>query len=185
MLIGYARVSSKDQSLELQVDELAKAGCLKIFSDKKPGVNKKRQGLEDAVSHLRKNDTFIIWKLDRLGRNLKGLIEFVGNLEKNKVNFRSLTDGIDTTTTAGRFFFHVMASLAQMERELLIERTRAGLEAAKRRGRIGGRKRLMTPSKVESAKKLLNDGLPPREVAENLGISIPTLYRWCPASERT
>ncbi len=184
MFIGYARVSSKDQNLELQIDGLTEAGCLKIFSDKMSGINKKRPGLDDAISHLRKNDTFVIWKLDRLGRNLKGLIEFVGNLEKNGINFRSLTDGIDTTTPAGRFFFHVMASLSQMERELLIERTKAGLEAAKRRGRIGGRKRLMTPSKVESAKRLLNDGLPPREVAENLGISIPTLYRWCPAADR-
>lgn len=126
MLIGYARVSTKDQNLELQIDELKKAGCSKIFSDKKPGINKKRPGLDDAISHLRKNDTFIIWKLDRLGRNLKGLIEFVGKLEKDGIHFRSLTDGIDSATPAGRFFFHVMASLAQMERELLIERTNKG-----------------------------------------------------------
>jgi DNA invertase Pin-like site-specific DNA recombinase len=184
MLIGYARVSSKDQNLELQIDEIKKAGCSKIFSDKKSGINKKRPGLDDAVSHLRKNDTFIIWKLDRLGRNLKGLIEFVGKLENDGIHFRSLTDGIDTNTPAGRFFFHVMASLAQMERELLIERTKAGLDAAKKRGRIGGRKRSMTPSKVEAAKKLLAEGMPPRDVAQNLGVSIPTLYRWCPASER-
>lgn len=184
MRIGYARVSTKDQNLELQIDELKKAGCSKIFSDKKPGINKKRPGLDDAISHLRKNDTFIIWKLDRLGRNLKGLIEFVGKLEKDGIHFHSLTDGIDTATAAGRFFFHVMASLAQMERELLIERTKAGLDAARKRGRIGGRKRSMTPSKVEAAKKLLTEGMPPRDVARNLGVSIPTLYRWCPASER-
>lgn len=184
MQIGYARVSSKDQNLELQIDELKKAGCKKIFSDKKSGINKKRPGLDDALSHLRKSDTFIIWKLDRLGRNLKGLIEFVGKLEKDGIHFRSLTDGIDTNTPAGRFFFHVMASLAQMERELLIERTKSGLDAAKKRGRIGGRKRSMTPSKVEAAKKLLAEGMPPRDVAHNLGVSIPTLYRWCPASER-
>ena len=165
MLIGYARVSSKDQNLASQIDELRKAGCKKIFSDKKSGINKKRPGLEDAVSHLRKNDTLIIWKLDRLGRNLKGLIEFVGKLERDGIHFRSLTDGIDTTTPAGRFFFHVMASLAQMERELLIERTKAGLDAAKKRGRIGGRKRSMTPSKVEAAKKLLAEDIPPRNVA--------------------
>lgn len=185
MLIGYARVSSKDQNIELQIDELKKAGCSKIFSDKMSGINKNRPGLDDAVSHLRKNDTFIIWKLDRLGRNLKGLIELVGKLEKDEIHFRSLTDGIDTNTPAGRFFFHVMASLAQMERELLIERTKAGLDAAKKRGRIGGRKRSMTPSKVEVAKKLLAEGMPPRDVAKNLGVSIPTLYRWCPASERS
>lgn len=184
MLIGYARVSSNDQNLDLQIDELTKAGCSKIFSDKMSGINKKRPGLDEAVSHLRKKDTFIIWKLDRLGRSLKGLIDFVGQLEKDGIHFKSLTDGIDTTTPAGRFFFHVMASLAQMERELLIERTKAGLDAAKKRGRIGGRKRSMTPSKVEAAKKLLDQGMPAKDVAHNLGVSIPTLYRWCPAAER-
>ena len=101
-----------------------------------------------------------------------------------RLQFRSLTDGIDTTTPAGRFFFHVMASLAQMERELLAERTRAGLDAARRRGRVGGRKRRMTPGKVESARKLLRGGMAPREIAQNLGVSIPTLYRWLPASSR-
>lgn len=100
------------------------------------------------------------------------------------IHFKSLTDGIDTTTPAGRFFFHVMASLAQMERELLIERTKSGLDAAKKRGRIGGRKRSMTPSKIEAAKKLLDEGMPAKDVANNLGVSIPTLYRWCPASQR-
>jgi DNA invertase Pin-like site-specific DNA recombinase len=184
MRIGYARVSSNDQNLDLQIDELNKAGYSKIFSDKISGVNKKRPGLDEAISHLRKKDTFIIWKLDRLGRNLKGLIEFTGQLEKQGIHFKSLTDGIDTTTPAGRFFFHVMASLAQMERELLIERTKAGLDAARKRGRVGGRKRSMTPGKVEAAKKLLDQGMPPKDVAQNLGVSIPTLYRWCPASDR-
>lgn len=169
MLIGYARVSSNDQNLDLQIDELTKAGCSKIFSDKMSGINKKRPGLDEAVSHLRKKDTFIIWKLDRLGRSLKGLIDFVGQLEKDGIHFKSLTDGIDTPTPAGRFFFHVMASLAQMERELLIERTKAGLDAAKKHGRIGGRKRSMTPSKVEAAKKLLDQGMPAKDVAHNLG----------------
>ena len=136
------------------------------------------------MSHVRKGDTFVIWKLDRLGRSVKGLIDFVGDLEAKGVHFRSLTDGIDTSTPAGRFFFHVMASLAQMERELLIERTKAGLRAAKERGRVGGRKRVMTPSKLEAAHKLLDEGIPPKEVALNLGVSIPTLYRWCPASKK-
>ena len=183
MLIGYARVSSEDQNLDLQIDALKKTGCSKIFSDKLSGINKKRPGLDDALSHLRSGDTFVIWKLDRLGRNLKGLIELVGKLEETGVHFQSITDGIDTTTPAGRFFFHVMASLAQMERELLIERTKEGLIAARKRGRVGGRRRIMTPSKVEAAKKLLAEGMPPKDVAQNLGVSIPTLYRWCPASE--
>lgn len=184
MLIGYARVSSEDQNLDLQFDALEKAGCSRIFSDKLSGINKTRPGLYDALSHLRSSDTFVIWKLDRLGRNLKGLIDLVGKLEEDGIHFQSITDGIDTTSPAGRFFFHVMASLAQMERELLIERTKAGLMVAKKRGRVGGRRRTMTPSKVEAAKKLLAEGMPPREVAQNLGVSIPTLYRWCPASER-
>ena len=117
-----------------------------------------------------------------MGRSAKGLIDFAAFLADNKIHFKSLTDQIDTSTPAGRFFFHMMASLAEMERELLIERTRAGLNAAKQRGKVGGRKRLMTASKVGSAKKLLSNGASPREVAKNLGVSIPTLYRWVPAS---
>lgn len=182
MLIGYARVSSSEQNLDLQVDELKKAGCAEIYSDKITGMKKSRPNLDEALSYLRKGDTFVVWKLDRLGRNVKGLIELTETLNEKGVHFFSITDGIDTSTPAGRFFFHVMASLSQMERELLIERTKAGLEAARKRGRIGGRKRLMTPSKVEAAKKLISDGMPPRDVANNLGVSIPTLYRWCPAS---
>jgi DNA invertase Pin-like site-specific DNA recombinase len=184
MLIGYTRVSTNDQNLDLQLDALNKAGCKKIFSDKVSGGQKTRFGLDDALSHLREGDTLVVWKLDRLGRTVRHLIELVERLEENNVHFQSITDGIDTKTPAGRFFFHIMASLAQMERELLIERTRAGLTAAKERGRIGGRKRVMTPGKVEAAQKLLAEDMPPREVAHNLGVSIPTLYRWCPAAER-
>jgi DNA invertase Pin-like site-specific DNA recombinase len=184
MLIGYARVSSYEQNLDLQIDALHKAGCRRIFKDKMSGASQDRRGLSDALSHIRKGDTLVIWKLDRLGRSVKGLIELVGKLQEDGVNFHSVTDGIDTTTPAGRFFFHVMASLAQMERELLIERTRAGLAAAKKRGRVGGRKRLMTASKLEAAKKLLSERMPPGEVAQTLGVSVPTLYRWCPAADR-
>ena len=126
----------------------------------------------------------MVWKLDRLGRSVKKLVDLVGELAEAGVQFRSLTDGIDTTTPNGRFFFHMMASLAQMERELIAERTKAGLEAARKRGRLVGRKRRMTPGKIESAKQLLGGGMPPREVAKNLGVSIPTLYRWLPASDR-
>ena len=181
MLIGYARVSSDDQELSLQIDALINSGCEKIFTDKRSGTNGTRPGLKDALSHLREEDTLVIWKLDRLGRTVKGLIDLVGRFEEEHIHFRSITEGIDTATPAGRFFFHVMASLAQMERELLVERTKAGLEAARKRGRTGGRKRVMTPGKVEAAKNLLSQGMPPRDVARNLGVSIPTLYRWCPA----
>jgi DNA invertase Pin-like site-specific DNA recombinase len=131
---------------------------------------------------LREGDTLVVWKLDRLGRSVKNLVDLVVELHKQGVQFKSLTDSIDTGTPSGRFFSHVMASLAQMERELTIERTRAGLEVARQLGRKGGRKRLMTDSKIESARKLLANGIPPRDMAKNLGVSIPTLYRWIPAA---
>ncbi len=182
MLIGYARVSTQDQNLEMQLDALTKAGCRKIFEDKITGSRAERPGLSKAQESLREGDTLVVWKLDRLGRSVKNLVDLVGELQKQGVQFRSLTDAIDTGTASGRFFFHVMASLAEMERELTIERTRAGLEVARRLGRVGGRKRQMTESKIKSAKKLLASGVPPRDVASNLGVSVPTLYRWIPAS---
>jgi DNA invertase Pin-like site-specific DNA recombinase len=184
MRIGYARVSTDDQSLDLQLDALKKAGCKRIFTDKVSTAKAHHPGLTDALSHLRNRNLLVIWKLDRLGRSVKRLVDFVADLQERDVQFRSLTDGIGTATPSGRFFFHVMASLAQMERELLAERTRAGLAAARRRGLVGGRKRRMTPGKVESDRKLLRSGMAPREVAQNLGVSIPTLYRWLPASSR-
>jgi DNA invertase Pin-like site-specific DNA recombinase len=182
MLIGYARVSTQDQNLTLQIDALTKAGCEKIFEDKGSGTRAKRPGLTKALELMRTGDTLVVWKLDRLGRSVKHLVDLVAGLQKQGVQFKSLTDAIDTGTPSGRFFFHVMASLAEMERELTVERTRAGLEMARQLGRKGGRKRLMTDSKILSAKKLLANGVPPRDVAKNLGVSVPTLYRWIPAS---
>jgi len=182
MLIGYARVSTQDQNLELQIDALTKAGCKKIFDDKISGSRAERPGLTKALEMLREDDTLVVWKLDRLGRSVKNLVNLVGELHKQGIQFKSLTDAIDTGTASGRFFFHVMASLAEMERELTVERTRAGLEVARQLGRKGGRKRQMTDSKIESAKKLLANGVQPRDVAKNLGVSVPTLYRWIPAS---
>lgn len=182
MLIGYARVSTQDQNLDLQIEALTKAGCTKLFEDKISGSRAERPGLTKTLEMLRNGDTLVVWKLDRLGRSVKNLVDLVGELHKQGVQFKSLTDAIDTGTPSGRFFFHVMASLAQMERELTVERTRAGLEAARQLGRKGGRKRQMTDSKIESAKKLLTNGVPPRDVAKNLGVSVPTLYRWIPAS---
>jgi len=184
MLIGYARVSTQEQSLDLQRDALSRAGCERIFSDQASGAKTQRPGLAETLSHLRAGDVLVIWKLDRLGRSVKGLVDLVGDLAGRGVQFKSLTDGIDTTTPAGRFFFHIMASLAQMERELIVERTQAGLAAARQRGRVGGRRRRMTPGKLESARALLDGGMPPREVAHNLGVSVPTLYRWLPAGAR-
>lgn len=182
MLIGYARVSTQDQNLDLQIEALTKADCKKIFDDKISGSRAERPGLAKALEMLREGDTLVVWKLDRLGRSVKNLVDLVGDLHKQGVQFKSLTDAIDTSTPSGRFFFHVMASLAEMERELTVERTRAGLEVARQLGRKGGRKRQMTDSKIESAKKLLANGVPPRDVAKNLGVSVPTLYRWIPAS---
>ena len=184
MLIGYSRVSTKDQDLSLQNEALQAAGCDRIFEDHISGTKAKREGLDQAFEVLRENDSLVVWKLDRLGRSVKDLVAIVGGLEKRGVHFKSLTDNIDTSTSSGRFFFHVMASLAQMERELMVERTRAGLEAAKKRGRVGGRKRSMTESKIESARRLLADGSPSKDVARDLGVSVPTLYRWLPAGER-
>jgi DNA invertase Pin-like site-specific DNA recombinase len=182
MLIGYARVSTQDQNLDLQRAALEQACCEKIFEDQMSGTRAERPGLKLALEVLRKGDMLVIWKLDRLGRSVKGLVDLVGELSDQGIQFKSLTDSIDTSTPSGRFFFHVMASLAQMERELIVERTRAGLAAAKQQGRTGGRKRRMTDSKIESAKKLLASGMSPREVAKNLGVSVPTLYRWVPAT---
>jgi DNA invertase Pin-like site-specific DNA recombinase len=182
MLIGYARVSTPDQHLDFQVEALKLAGCHKVFDDKIGGSRFERPGLTKALEILREGGTLVVWKLDRLGRSVKHLVDLVGELHQQGIQFKSLTDSIDTSTPSGRFFFHVMASLAEMERELNSERTRAGLEIARQLGRKGGRKRQMTDSKIDSAKQLLANGVPPHDVAKNLGVSVPTLYRWVPAS---
>lgn len=135
MLIGYARVSTQDQNLELQLDALTKAGCQKVFEDTISGTRADRPGLGKALEMLREGDTLVVWKLDRLGRSVKQLVELVSDLHKQNVQFKSLTDSIDTSTPSGRFFFHVMASLAEMERDLIVERTRAGLDVARQLGR--------------------------------------------------
>jgi len=177
MLVGYSRVSTEDQKLDLQLDALKGAGCEKFFSDHVSGASKLKPGLEEALAYLRAGDTLVVWKLDRLGRTVKGLVDLVQALQEKSIQFRSLTDGIDTSTTAGRFFFHVMAALAQMERELVHERTMAGLSAARARGRLGGRKPKMNAAKRDAAKKLLRAGTPVTEVAKTLGVGRATLYR--------
>ncbi|MDP1998506.1 MAG: recombinase family protein [Rhodoferax sp.] len=177
MLVGYSRVSTDDQNLDLQTDALTNAGCEQLFSDKLSGTVTNREGLAQALAYVRPGDTLVVWKLDRLGRTVKGLIEFVDQLKEREVQFRSLTDGIDTSTTAGRFFIHVMAALAQMERELIRERTNAGLAAARARGRLGGRKPKLDASKLESARTLLAAKVEVGVVAKNLGVSRTTLYR--------
>lgn len=184
MKIGYARVSTSDQEIASQIDELFEHGCEHVFSDTASGMKTDRPGLEKAMNKLREGDTFLVWRLDRVGRSISHLIEFVGDLKKRKISFVSLNDGVDTTSSAGRFFFHVLAALSEMERELIVERTRAGLEAARKRGRVGGRQLKFDDRKKEMAKKSLADGVPPCDVAESLGVSIATLYRHLPARNR-
>ena len=178
MLIGYVRVSTPDQNLALQTDALEKAGCERIFSETASGVRSGRAALAEALSHARADDVFVVWKLDRLGRTVGQLVEFVAGLRARGVAFRSLTDGIDTTTPAGRFFFHMMAALAEMERDLIRERTMAGLTAARARGRQGGRKRTLTGRQIAQARLLLkHPDQTMAGIASSLGVSRSTLYR--------
>ena len=178
MIIGYARVSTQDQNLELQQDALTKAGCEKIFEDHASGARMERAGLSDALSHLREGDTLAIWKLDRLGRTIRGLIELVGELRERGIQFRSLTEGFDTSTPGGRLIFHIFAALAEMERDLIRERTRAGLDAARVRGRKGGRQVKINDKKLAHARELLaNRETSIGEVAATLGVDRSTLYR--------
>ncbi|MEX3614322.1 MAG: recombinase family protein [Burkholderia gladioli] len=185
MMLGYARVSTGEQDLQLQLDALGAAGCEKLFTDKASGASRERPGLTEALAFARKGDCLVVWKLDRLGRSVKGLVDMAADLEGRGVDLRSLTDGIDTKGAAGRFFFHIMAALAEMERELIRERTRAGLVAAKKAGRVGGRKPAMTAAKLASARLSLASGMPPKDVAASIGVSVATLYRHVPASNKT
>lgn len=182
MKVGYARISTADQNLDLQRDALAKAGCERIFEDQASGSRADRPGLAEAIEFARKGDVLVVWRLDRLGRSLPHLLDVVGGLAERGVGFRSLTESIDTTTSGGKLVFHVFGAIAEFERSLIRERTHAGLKAARARGRVGGRPRAMTAEKVAAARRLLRDGTPVRDVAQVVGVSLPTLYRWLPAS---
>jgi DNA invertase Pin-like site-specific DNA recombinase len=174
--IGYARVSTTDQDLALQLDALAKAGCASVFEDKASGKKADRPGLGAALGFVREGDILTVWKLDRLGRSLPHLIETVNALETRGVSFRSLTEAIDTTTPGGRLIFHIFGALGQFERDLIRERTRAGLDAAAARGRQGGRKPVMTEEKLRRAQTLLVQGLTVREVAARIKVGKTALY---------
>ena len=177
MLIGYARVSTNDQTIALQRDALNQAGCARIFSDRgvSGGVNRRR-GLDRALSSLRRGDTLVVWKLDRLGRSLAHLVQTVAELGARGVHFRSLSDPIDTESAGGRLVLHIMAALAEFERSLGSERTRAGLAAAKRRGRKLGRRPALTPKRVARARQLLEKGQSMKKVARRLNVARSTLY---------
>lgn len=179
MKIGYARVSTFDQHEELQIDALNAAGCGKIFKDKASGSKADRKGWGEAMEYLRKGDTLVVWRLDRAGRSLKHLVEMLMLLNEKGVDFVSVTEHIDTTTPGGKLIFHIFAALAEFERELIRERTRAGLEAARARGRMGGRPRkLQTKPKIEYARFLHSQQRPITEICAELKISRATLYRY-------
>jgi DNA invertase Pin-like site-specific DNA recombinase len=179
MLIGYERVSTDDQNLALQHDALHAAGCEKFFSDKMSGAKADRPGLKDALEFARKGDTLVVWRLDRLGRSLKDLIALVEELENRKIGFRSLQESMDTTTSGGKLIFHLFGALAEFERNLIRESTQAGLQAARARGRKGGRRQKLTPQQIEMGRSLAAD---PNQsvtaICEHLKISRPTYYRY-------
>ena len=179
MLIGYARVSTSDQTLDLQKDALEKAGCGRIFTDTASGAKAERVGLDEAMSHLREGDTLVVWRLDRLGRSLRHLIETITALASRGIGFKSITESIDTTTSGGKLIFHIFGALAEFERDIIRERTQAGLNAARARGRKGGRPKSLTGRKIEMARQLYNSRTHTiDEVCRTLNISRATLYRY-------
>ena len=181
MLVGYCRVSTSDQNLSLQKDELKKFGCSKIYEDVASGAKSARVGLEAAIDFAREGDTLVIWKLDRLGRSLRDLIEIVNRLEQSGVSFVCITQNIDTRTPGGKLFFHIFGALAEYERELIRERTKAGLTAARARGRKGGRKPAMNEEQIEQARAMMdNPKLKIKSIIKTLGISKATLYKYVP-----
>ena len=175
-LIGYARVSTAEQTLALQLDALRVAGCDPVFTDQASGAKADRPELGEAVAYVRRGDTLVVWKLDRLGRSMAHLIETVRQLEAKGTGFRSLTEGVDTTTPGGTLVFHLFGALAQFERDLIRERTYAGLKAAEARGRKGGRKPVITPDKLARAKAHLARGLTVREAAARVKVGKSALY---------
>ncbi|MBI1492032.1 recombinase family protein [Halocynthiibacter styelae] len=185
MKIGYARVSTGEQSVEAQVDALKAAGCEKIFREVASGAKNDRPVLKQALDYLRSGeDTLVTYKLDRVARSLPHLIEIMEHLKSRDVGFQSLTEEINTNSAGGKLLFHIMGAIAEFERDLIRERTNAGLQAARKAGRVGGRPRVMDDHKIIAARSLLDQGTPVKDVAMAIGVSVPTLYRWLPGSTR-
>jgi DNA invertase Pin-like site-specific DNA recombinase len=184
MLIGYARVSTHDQTLNLQQDALEKAGCNKIFTDTISGAKTERPGWEQALAYVRPGDTLVVWRLDRLGRSLKHLIETITTLHDREIGFKSITENIDTTTSGGKLVFHIFGALAEFERDIIRERTQAGLQAARARGKRGGRPKALNPKKQAMAQALYEDkNNAVADICKMLNISRATLYRYIQKKE--
>ncbi|MGE4409624.1 MAG: recombinase family protein [Sphingobium sp.] len=182
-LVGYARVSTRDQTVASQLDALRRCGCDRIFEETASGAARDRPKLAAALDYLRPGDTLVVWRLDRLARSLKQLLETVEELENRGIGFRSLTEAIDTTTAGGRLVFQIFGALAEFERGVIRERTRAGLDAAKARGRFGGRPRKLSAADVKAAQAMLADPeITVADIAARLGVSVSTLYRHVPAA---
>ena len=181
MLVGYARVSTQEQDLALQLDALHRAGCERVFEEKASGAQRDRPALKAALDYMREGDTLVVWKLDRLARSLKQLIETVEAFAGRGIGLRSLTEAIDTTTAGGKLVFHIFAALAEFERGVIRERTLAGLQAARARGRVGGRPPALKAKDLAAAKAMLKDPeITVAEVARRMGVAASTLYRHLP-----
>jgi DNA invertase Pin-like site-specific DNA recombinase len=184
-LIGYARVSTWDQNADLQVDALTEIGCTRIFTDHASGTRTDRPQLAAALDYARPGDTLVVWRLDRLGRSLRHLVETVSGFEEAGIGFRSLNGDIDTTTSNGRLIFHIFCALAEFERDLLVDRTQAGLAAARARGKVAGRKPKLSADQVAVAQRLHRDGKHNvSEIAKVLGVSRATIYRHLPVASK-
>ncbi|KFB98807.1 phage DNA invertase [Trabulsiella guamensis ATCC 49490] len=182
MQIGYVRVSTSEQNTDLQREALQRSGCEQIFEEKMSGTIANRPALKKLLRTLKEGDTLVVWKLDRLGRSMRNLVLLVDELRQRGVHFRSLTDSIDTSSPMGRFIFHIMSALAEMERELIVERTLAGLAAARAKGRIGGRRPKLTPEQWAQAGRLIAAGESRQRVAIIYDVGMSTLYKKFPAS---
>ncbi|WP_019590522.1 recombinase family protein [Thioalkalivibrio sp. ALE20] len=181
MKIGYARVSTRDQDPSLQTDALRQAGCDRIYEERASGAQRDRPKLREALEYMREGDVLVVWRLDRLARSMRQLITTVEDLGERGIEFQSVTESIDTTTPGGKLVFHVFGAVAEFERSILQERTRAGLEAARQRNRVGGRPPALTEEQLEHVRALLlHTDTPARSIAEQLGISAATLYRHFP-----